>query len=94
MRPIAADGVALSVGLSVMTVGPAETAERNHRSKWRLDMNSGRPANYMLDENPDIPHGKGHFWGTWRWDFPTRRRGRSQWLGRPNSPHAVDQRSD
>ena len=64
MPPIATDGVAWSVGLSVClsvtTVSPAKTAEPIE-IPFGVQTRVG-PRNYVLDGSPD-PHGKGTFEG-------------------------------
>ena len=82
MRPIATDGVAwsvcLSVCLSVTTVSPAKAAELTDRDAvpdvdYRVD-----PRNHVLDWGPDLPMRR------------TILRGDDVGI----SPHAVEQRSD
>jgi len=57
MRPVTTDGVACSVGLSVTTANPAETAEP-------IEIPFGCGLRWVkgtvLDGDVD-PHGKGHF---------------------------------
>jgi len=92
MRPIATDGVARTVGLSVTTVSP-KTAEP-------FEMTSGMwtwvgPRNYIFI-GPRSLYGKGHVRGGWSLDFPTRHQAPFSCSG-PDvgiSLHAVDQRSD
>jgi len=53
MRPIVTDGVAWSVGLSVILVSPAKTAapiEMPFGLGTRVD-----PRNHVLDGGPDLP---------------------------------------
>jgi len=58
MRLIATDGVAWSVGLSVMTVSPAKTAEP---VEMPFDVDSGGPKELRNRWGSRSPHGKGHF---------------------------------
>jgi len=78
MQPIAIHGVVWSVcrsfyllvSLPVMTVIPAKMAEPIKMPFGLCSWLGWR--NCVLDGDPD-PHGKGHFWGGWHWDFSTHR---------------------
>jgi len=61
MRPILADRVSWSVGLSVTLVRPAKMAAP-------IELPFGLrtwvgPGNHVLDGGPDPPMGRGKFWG-------------------------------
>ena len=70
MRPIAADGVAWSVSLTVMTVSPAAGL---NRSWWHFGVDSVVPKGSGITWGPRSPHVKGRFWGR-------KAAGPGQWL--------------
>ena len=61
MWPIITDRVAWSVGLSVTLVNPAKTAA-SIELPFGLRTWVG-PGNHVLDGSPDLPMGRGNFWG-------------------------------